>query len=78
MTLHQLFPCTNFGCDRLTTATLCCAPCEQADADGYGIPEDGPLGHTETCDRLHRERGASTEHQRVMHRAARGHGRPAT
>lgn len=68
MTLHRLYPCTNKLCDRITTAMWCCGPCEQADSGGYEIHEDGPLGHTETCDQRHRERGPSTEYQRVMHR----------
>jgi len=46
------------GCDRLTTADYCCAMCGRAAAQGYEIHEDGPLGHSDTCDERNRQRQA--------------------
>lgn len=71
MTLYKLNPCTKPDCDRLTTATYCCGPCSAADEEGYEIHPDGPLGHTASCNQRYRERGPSTEYQRVAHRAKR-------
>ncbi len=78
MTLHKLYGCTHLACDRWTTATWCCENCEQAETSGYDVAVAGPIRHTETCDRSHRERGPSTEYQQVMHRAALGIRRPET
>lgn len=50
---ENLHKCANLECERLTTADYCCAPCRMAAEGGYEIHPDGPLGHSEGCDKRH-------------------------
>ncbi len=54
----RLHACTNPLCERQTTALYCCGPCDVAHAKRYEIHEDGPLGHSESCNARHAERSA--------------------
>jgi hypothetical protein len=47
------------GCDRKTTAAYCCGPCADASERHYEIHEDGPLGHTTSCNDRHALRSGS-------------------
>lgn len=54
--MNNLHKCANEACDRLTTAYYCCSACGQAAEGRYEIHESGPLGHSEQCDKRHKER----------------------
>lgn len=47
----NLHPCG--GCGRRTTGAYCCGPCANASQEHYEIHEDGPLGHTSSCNDRH-------------------------
>jgi len=51
--------CNNPLCDRQTSkgTQYCCAACATAHEDGFEIHPDGPLGHSEGCNKRHAERG---------------------
>lgn len=53
----NLHPCG--GCGRKTTAAYCCGPCADASERHYEIHEDGPLGHTASCNDRHARRSAT-------------------
>lgn len=54
---EQLKPCRNPLCARrVSSALYCCAGCAMAHDGRYEIHEDGPLGHSETCNERHAER----------------------
>jgi hypothetical protein len=55
----ELKKCTNSLCDRAVKSwtAYCCEPCAQAQEGRYEIHEDGPLGHTLSCQARHAERG---------------------
>jgi hypothetical protein len=51
--------CNNPMCQRITTirSAFCCAACGAANDGRYEIHEDGPLGHSNSCNERHLERG---------------------
>ena len=55
--------CDNPLCDRQTTAMYCCGACATAHEDGFEIHEDGPLGHSTSCNDRHAERGPWKAHK---------------
>lgn len=56
---QEMKKCNNGLCDRQTKKGIvyCCAACAQANEGHYEIHPDGPLGHSESCDQRHDERG---------------------
>jgi hypothetical protein len=58
----NLHRCSNLLCDRMTTAEYCCAPCRTAAEDSYEIHDDGPLGHSDGCNKRNKKRSSSSGH----------------
>lgn len=50
--------CSNPECERLVGVSIqyCCGSCAFAHKQKFQIHEDGPLGHTESCNERHEER----------------------
>lgn len=55
---RPLGKCSNPLCDRKIPQGIlyCCAACGLADERKYEIHEDGPLGHSNSCNERHKER----------------------
>jgi hypothetical protein len=51
--------CANNLCERRvkTSVAFCCYPCHRAHDKGYEIHESGILGHADSCNERHKERG---------------------
>lgn len=54
--MQKLKLCDNKLCMRLTTCMYCCGQCDYADQQKFEIHEDGPLGHSISCNERHERR----------------------